>query len=133
MKRGDDRGLRWRGTRHPLQGSCLEKPTDRGGWRATVCGAAKGRTRLKLLSTEALYRDTWALGKDSTSISVIDSVRVLVGELGHQGLTNTIEDSEGRRLGQATIRAPGRKEWRRSEKELRPTFRDGRERTHSGP
>ena len=28
------------------QYSCLENPTDRGAWRATVHGVAKSRTRL---------------------------------------------------------------------------------------
>ena len=27
-----------------LQNSCLENPMDRGGWRATVYGAAKSQT-----------------------------------------------------------------------------------------
>ena len=31
---------------NPLQYSCLENPTDRGAWRATVRGVAKSRTRL---------------------------------------------------------------------------------------
>ena len=30
----------------PLQYSCLENPVDRGAWRATVHGVAKGQTRL---------------------------------------------------------------------------------------
>ena len=29
---------------NPLQSSCLEKPMDRGAWRATVRGAAKSQT-----------------------------------------------------------------------------------------
>ena len=29
----------------PLQYSCLENPTDRGAWQATVCGVAKSRAR----------------------------------------------------------------------------------------
>ena len=29
---------------NPLQYSCLEKPTDRGAWRATVHGVTKSRT-----------------------------------------------------------------------------------------
>ena len=29
------------GNGNPLQYSCLENPTDRGAWRATVCGVAK--------------------------------------------------------------------------------------------
>ena len=36
-----------------LQCSCLENPTDRGTWRATVHGIAKNRTRLKRLSMHA--------------------------------------------------------------------------------
>ena len=31
---------------NPLQCSCLEKPTDRGAWRAIVRGVAKSRTQL---------------------------------------------------------------------------------------
>ena len=40
------------GGRHgnPLQYSCLENPTDRGAWRATVHRVAKSETRLKRLS-----------------------------------------------------------------------------------
>ena len=34
----------WRGNSSPLQYSCLENPMDRGAWRATVHGVAKGRT-----------------------------------------------------------------------------------------
>ena len=33
-----------------LQYSCLEKPMDRGAWRATVHGVTKSWTRLKQLS-----------------------------------------------------------------------------------
>ena len=33
------------GNGNPLQYSCLENPMDRGGWRATVHGVAKSRTR----------------------------------------------------------------------------------------
>ena len=36
---------------NPLQYSCLEKPMDRGPWRATVHGVTKSQTRLKQLST----------------------------------------------------------------------------------
>ena len=31
------------GNGNPLQYCCLENPTDRGAWRATVHGVAKGR------------------------------------------------------------------------------------------
>ena len=34
------------GNGNPLQYSCLENPTDRRAWRATVHGVAKSRTRL---------------------------------------------------------------------------------------
>ena len=34
------------GNGNPLHYSCLENPTDRGAWRATVCGVAKSQTRL---------------------------------------------------------------------------------------
>ena len=43
----------WRRTWHPLQGSCLENPVDRGAWRAAVHGVAQSRTRLKWLSMHA--------------------------------------------------------------------------------
>ena len=35
---------------NPLQYSCLEKPTDRGAWRATAHRILQSRTRLKRLS-----------------------------------------------------------------------------------
>ena len=38
---------------NPLQYSCLENPTDRGGWRATVHRIAKSRTRLSRLNKQA--------------------------------------------------------------------------------
>ena len=34
------------GDGYPFQYSCLEKPLDRGTWRATVQGFAKSRTQL---------------------------------------------------------------------------------------
>ena len=34
------------GTGNPLQYSCLENPTDKGAWQATVNGVAKSQTRL---------------------------------------------------------------------------------------
>ena len=40
----------WEEHGHPLQYSCLENPTDRGAWWATVHGVTKGRTWLKQLS-----------------------------------------------------------------------------------
>ena len=38
---------------NPLQYSCLENPTDRGAWEATVHSVAKSQTGLKQLSTHA--------------------------------------------------------------------------------
>ena len=46
-------GLGWSprgGHGNPLQYSCLENPTDRGAWQATVHGFTKSRTWLKQLS-----------------------------------------------------------------------------------
>ena len=40
----------------PLQYSCLENPTDRGDWEATVHGVTKSRTRLKQLSTHTQHK-----------------------------------------------------------------------------
>ena len=34
------------GNGYPLQYSCLENSTDRGGWQATVHGVTKSRTQL---------------------------------------------------------------------------------------
>ena len=44
------------GRGNPLQYTCLENPTDRGAWRATGHGVAKGWTWLMWLSTHA---HTW--------------------------------------------------------------------------
>ena len=41
------------GHSNPLQDSCLENPTDRRAWRATLHRVAHSRTRLKQLSTRA--------------------------------------------------------------------------------
>ena len=43
---------------NPLQYSCLENPTDRGAWWATVHRVAKCQTRLKRLSTHAHISQT---------------------------------------------------------------------------
>ena len=43
------------GTGNPFQYSCLKNPIDRGAWWAMVCGVTKSWTRLKQLSTHALY------------------------------------------------------------------------------
>ena len=41
---------------NPLVYSCLENPTDRGAWWATVHEVTKGQTRLKRLSAHARSR-----------------------------------------------------------------------------
>ena len=44
----------WRGGHgNPLQYSCMENPTDRGAWWATVHRVTKSWTPLKWLSTHA--------------------------------------------------------------------------------
>ena len=40
------RKIPWRRKWNPLQYSCLENPTNRGGWRVTVHGIANSQTRL---------------------------------------------------------------------------------------
>ena len=40
-----------KGNGNPLQYSCLENPTDRGAWRATVHGVTKSWTQLSNEST----------------------------------------------------------------------------------
>ena len=42
------------GNGNPLQYSCRENPTDRGGWWVTH-GAEKGRTRLSTSTHKAVY------------------------------------------------------------------------------
>ena len=41
-----------------LQSSCVENPTDRGAWRATVHGVAKSQTRLSDKTTTIRYNGT---------------------------------------------------------------------------
>ena len=54
------------GNGNPLQYSCLENPTDRGAWWATVHGVAKSQTRLSfkhsILEPSQLHaHPTWSL------------------------------------------------------------------------
>ena len=54
-KRMSARKSPWRGGWHPLQRSCLENPVDRGaGGLQSVCGVARGRTRLSHPQNENL-------------------------------------------------------------------------------
>ena len=45
---------------NPLQYSCLENPMDRGTWQATVHRVTKNQTRLRWLSTHALFTISWS-------------------------------------------------------------------------
>ena len=38
---------------NPLQGSCLENPSDRGAWWDAVYGVAQSQTQLKRLSSSS--------------------------------------------------------------------------------
>ena len=43
------------GNGRPLQYSSLENPTDRGAYRATVCGVAESDTTEQLTYTQTFY------------------------------------------------------------------------------
>ena len=43
---------------NPFQYSCLENPTDRRPWQATVYGVVKSQTQLKQLRTHAHAHET---------------------------------------------------------------------------
>ena len=47
----------WRRVGNPLRYSCLEKPMEKGSWRATIQRVAKSQTRLKQLSMHACLRN----------------------------------------------------------------------------
>ena len=47
---------------NPLQYSCLENPTDRGAWWATVHAVAKSRTRLNDF-TFTVFHFTWLIAR----------------------------------------------------------------------
>ena len=53
------------GLGNPLQCSCLENPTDRGAWQATVHGVAKSQTQLKQLTTHVDSSNTLSTGHTS--------------------------------------------------------------------
>ena len=65
----------------PLQYSCLENPTDRGAWWATVQGVATGRTRPKRLSThvwmsESRKNDSFFQGSQNPGNKQSDNAKV---------------------------------------------------------
>ena len=56
---------------NPLRYSCLEKPMDRGAWRAAVHGVAKSQTRLNtytLVSRQLCWRARPVSKSQSTAI-----------------------------------------------------------------
>ena len=53
-----------------LQDSCLENPTDRGAWRATVHRVAKSWTQLKRLSTHAHIALVPAIHQHGSAIGI---------------------------------------------------------------
>ena len=58
------------GNGNPLQYSCLENPTDRGAWWATVCGVTNSRTQL---STHA--QPTWVVVHQTSSCHAVSNPR----------------------------------------------------------
>ena len=46
----------------PLQYSCLENPTERGAWRATVHGVAKSQTNLATKQQWTTMLEGWEVG-----------------------------------------------------------------------
>ena len=49
------------GNGNPLQYSCLENPTDRGAWQATVHGVAKSWTRLSDFTSDGIIVNLFPL------------------------------------------------------------------------
>ena len=59
---------------NPLQYSCLENPTDRGAWWATVHGVAKSQTHLKWLSRHAQEKDHHVSGSTLTEKPSVSTI-----------------------------------------------------------
>ena len=51
------------GNGNPLQHSCLEKPTNRGAWQATVHGVAKSWTQTEQLTLSLYFHFHLSIGK----------------------------------------------------------------------
>ena len=47
------------GNGNPFQYSCLENPTDRGAWWASVQGITKNQTRMSVHTHTHTYTHTW--------------------------------------------------------------------------
>ena len=63
------------GNGNPLLYSCLENPTDRGAWWATVRGVAKGQTRL----SDYYKFNVPSLKREITRFSALPVVMLLWG------------------------------------------------------
>ena len=70
------------GERHgnPLQYSCLENPTDRGAWWATVHGVAKSWTQL---SNSQTHTPLSYFSKDENEINNIGATTDIFNTLSH--------------------------------------------------
>ena len=64
-----------RGHGNPPQNSCLENPTDRGGWQAIVHGVAKSWTQLKQLSMHTCTTPYVLLKKLAIAINLLIFIR----------------------------------------------------------
>ena len=62
-------------------------PTDRGAWRATVHGVTKSRTRLKQLSTHAIFKNTPHLLSSKLHSGASVQEQFLLGTLSHHRAT----------------------------------------------
>ena len=56
------------GNGNPLQYSCLDNPTNRGAWRATVRGVAQSRTQLKQFTSQRSETKRYAGSGDQVPI-----------------------------------------------------------------
>ena len=76
------------GNGNPLQYSCLEKPTDRGAWWATVCGVTKELDTTEQLNDDNKWGPTPQISRQLTP----DPTRkrsLTTSQLGHALLSKT--------------------------------------------
>ena len=78
------------GNDNPLQYSCLEKPMDRGAWRATVHGVAESWTRLKRLSIHSLGGIVQVLGGSSLSCVNLGELKTAQEDKEQQDASETL-------------------------------------------
>ena len=60
---------------NPLQYSCLENPTDRGAWWATVHSVSKSWTRLKRLNTHTQIKKA---EREISQLQHMDLIYILI-------------------------------------------------------